>query len=410
MENQTGRVMPVQPEERILSLDVLRGFAILGILIMNIQSYSMINTAYLNPTAYGDLTGINLIVWILSHLFADQKFMTIFSLLFGAGILLFCNKAEEKGDKAAPLHYRRNFWLLIIGLIHAYLFWHGDILVPYALCAFIVFLFRKYKPKTLMILGSISLLVPMGLYFMFGSTMPFWPSEATENLLLSWNPSQELIDFELNVYRGGLASQMMHRVPTALMFQTFLFIIWSGWRVGGLMLIGMAFFKWGIFTGKRSKAFYRNWIIFGLLTGLALSGWGIYRNFVHDWSLEYSMFFGSQYNYLGSLFVVMAYIAIVIQWSLKSFSGLTRRLAATGRMAFTNYLAQTLICTFIFYGHGFGLFGKIERWQQILIVFGIWILQLLISPIWLKHFRFGPVEWLWRSLAYWKIQKLRSNS
>jgi uncharacterized protein len=144
---------PIRPSQRIVALDALRGFAILGILIMNIQSFAMIEAAYFNPTAYGDLTGLNKWVWILSHMLADQKFMTIFSMLFGAGIILFTTRAEAKGRSALKLHYRRTFWLLVIGLLHAYLLWTGDILVPYALCALVVVLFRKWSPTMLAIVG-----------------------------------------------------------------------------------------------------------------------------------------------------------------------------------------------------------------------------------------------------------------
>ena len=159
--NSSNQILPVLPSERILSLDVLRGFAILGILFMNIQSFSMIEAAYINPTAYGDLTGINKWVWIISHIFTDQKFMTLFSLLFGAGIILITDRADLKGISAAGLHYRRTFWLLLIGLIHAYLLWHGDILVIYAMCALIVYAFRKLSPKKFLIyvLITISILI-----------------------------------------------------------------------------------------------------------------------------------------------------------------------------------------------------------------------------------------------------------
>jgi uncharacterized protein len=129
---------PTNINERFGSLDLLRGIAVLGILIMNIQSYSMISAAYINPTAYGDFTGLNKWIWILSHLFADQKFMTIFSILFGTGVILFTDRLTSKGDSSLGLHYRRTFWLLIIGMIHAYLFWYGDILVPYAVCALFI--------------------------------------------------------------------------------------------------------------------------------------------------------------------------------------------------------------------------------------------------------------------------------
>ena len=125
---------PVAPGERIRSLDVLRGFAVLGILIMNVQSFSMPGAAYLNPTAWGDLTGINLAVWLAGHVLADQKFLTLFSILFGAGVCLFAERAEARSGRSAAVHYRRMFWLLVFGLAHAYFLWVGDILVPYALC------------------------------------------------------------------------------------------------------------------------------------------------------------------------------------------------------------------------------------------------------------------------------------
>jgi uncharacterized protein len=140
---------------RLVSLDVLRGIALLGILIMNIQSFAMINAAYLNPTAFGDLTDFNKTVWILSHVLADQKFLSIFSMLFGAGIILFCENVKKKGYLPASFYYRRLFWLFTFGLIHGYLFWHGDILVAYAICGALAFIFRKLRPAVLIAIGLI---------------------------------------------------------------------------------------------------------------------------------------------------------------------------------------------------------------------------------------------------------------
>jgi uncharacterized protein len=399
---------PTTAKDRILSLDVLRGIAILGILIMNIQGYSMIQAAYLNPAAYGDLTGINKWVWILSHIFADQKFMTIFSIMYGAGIVLLTNRAVASKRSAAGVHYRRTFWLLIIGLIHAYLMWHGDILVPYALCAIPAFLFRKLKPRTLLIFGLVLILISSLLYLLFGMTLPQWPPEARENLMPVFQPNAELVDAEVEAYRGGWAEQMAHRIPASLAFHTIVFFMWTGWRVGGLMLIGMALFKWGVLSAKRSKGFYKRLITIGFPIGWTLVILGIIQNFSHGWSVEYSMFFGFQFNYWGSLLVSMAYIG-VIMLICQSYTRakLLASFAAVGRMALSNYLLQTVICTTIFYGHGFGLFGRLDRWQQVLIIPAVWILQLYISPIWLRHFRFGPVEWLWRSLTYLKLQPFR---
>lgn len=400
---------PTRKEERLVSLDLLRGFAVLGILVMNIQSYGLIVAAYINPTAYGNFSGINRIVWLVSHILADQKFLSLFSILFGAGIILFCSRVEEKGFKPAALHYRRNFWLLIIGLIHGYLLWHGDILVIYSICAFIVFLFRKLKPKTLVVLGLISIIIPIILYLMFGLTMRHWHPEAIEGIRESWLPATEQIEGETAAYQGGFAGQMKHRVPAALFFQTAYMFMWTGWRAGGLMLIGMALFKWGVLQGKMSKAFYRKWLLWGLILGFLIILLGYVRNVIHSWSLEYSMFIGSLYNYVGSLFVAMAYIAGIVLLAQKPMSALKKRIAAVGRMAFSNYLGQTVVCVLIFYGFGLGLFGMLERWLLLMIVFAVWLLQLIVSPLWLKHFRFGPVEWAWRSLTYRKLQPMKNS-
>src|SRR5258708_23123865 len=135
--------------ERIVPMDVLRGFALLGILVMNIQLFAMVEAAYDNPTAYGDLNGANFLVWLLSHLFADQKFISIFSMLFGAGIVLMWRKAERSGARPARLHYRRMGWLILFGLLHAYLLWYGDILYAYGICGLFVCLFRRKSPRTL---------------------------------------------------------------------------------------------------------------------------------------------------------------------------------------------------------------------------------------------------------------------
>lgn len=202
---------PVAPGERIVSLDILRGFAVLGILIMNIQSYAMPGAAYFNPLAYGDLTGLNKWVWILSHIFADQKFMTLFSILFGAGIILMTGKVESKGRRSAGLHYRRTLWLLVIGLMHAYLLWHGDILVAYALCALVVFLFRRFSPKKLLIIGLITISVSSLIFLYFQLTLPYWPPEAYQGALNSWKPGPEINEISIAAHQGGWMEQMPYR-------------------------------------------------------------------------------------------------------------------------------------------------------------------------------------------------------
>jgi len=399
---------PTAPTERIMALDALRGFAVLGILIMNIQSYSMIQAAYINPTAYGDLTGINRWVSVLSHLFADGKFMAIFSILFGAGVVLMTSRVEAKGRGSASLHYRRTFWLIVIGMIHAYLLWYGDILTAYGVCALLIFLFRKVSPKWLLVIGLISVSVSSLIYLFFGVSLPYWPAEGYQNVLQAWKPTAEIVSQEISSYQGSWLEQMTPRAPAALMFQTFLFAIWVGWRAGGLMLVGMALFKWGLLTAQRSKRFYSTLAGIGFGLGLPLVIYGMARNYQASWSFDYSMFIGNQFNYWGSILIALGYIGVIMLICKSTYlRRISARFAAVGRMALTNYLMQTIICTTIFYGHGLGLFGQIERSGQILIVFGVWVFQLWASPIWLRYFRFGPAEWIWRFLTYSRLQPVR---
>ena len=385
-----------QPD-RIQSLDILRGVAVLGILIMNIQSFSMISAAYINPAAYGELSGINKTVWMLSHVFADQKFMSIFSMLFGAGILLFSERVEQKGYLPARFYYNRLFWLFTIGLIHGYLFWHGDILVAYAACGALVFLFRRISPWVLLALGLIIFTVPSFNYWLFGKSMETWPPEALIGLNDSWAPGQEVINGEIAALTGGVREQLKWRIPETFKMQTFIFLIWYGWRIFAMMLIGMSFYKLGILSGVLSRKFYTILATATLPVGFLLIIIGMNKNFAAGWTVEYSMFFGWQWNYIGSLFVAVGYMAIVMLLSKVISMGL---LAKVGKLAFTNYILMTLICTTLFYGHGFGLFSSVERGQQLIIVAVIWGVVLSFSHFWFKRFYFGPVEWLWRYLTY----------
>jgi len=408
MEKTKIKPAPIAPAERILSLDVLRGFAVLGILIMNIQSFSMIQAAYINPTAYGDLSGWNKWVWILSHIFASEKFMTLFSIMFGAGIVLLTQRIESKSLKSAGVHYRRSLWLLVIALVHAYCFWYGDILFVYSLSALLVYLFRKASPRKLLIAGLIVISVASLIYIFFGWSIPYWPPEALQQNMMTWKPGAEAVAKEIAAYQGNWLDQMSFRVPASIFHETFLIFFYYGWRVVGLMLIGMAFFKWGILSAQRSRRFYIWAMVSGFGIGLPIVISGVMRNFAADWALEFSMFFGWQFNYWGSLLVAFGYIGAVMFFCQSGLlSWLMRLLANVGRMALSNYLIQTLICTILFYGHGFGLYGRVERTGQSMIIVSIWIFQIIFSWLWMRSFRFGPAEWLWRSLTYKKIQPLR---
>ncbi len=398
---------PVAETERIAALDTLRGFALLGILVMNIQSFSMIFSAYFNPTNYGDLTGANYWVWFVSHVFFDQKFMTLFSMMFGAGVVLFTERAEAKGLSPRRLHYRRMLWLILFGLLHGYLLWYGDILYTYGVCGLLVYLFRRCSPRTLIVLAILSLAVGSGLSWFFGWSMQFWPAEEVANVQQMWRPDAAKVAEEVNAYRGGWLEQMQHRVPFSFEFQTIFFLMFF-WKPAGVMLLGMALYKLGALSGQRSTRFYAALVAVGALVGLPAVIYGVHLNEASGWSVEWGMFHGQQINYWASVLVSLGYVGVVmLVVKSDALKWLTARLAAVGQMAFTNYLLQTIICTTIFYGHGFGLFGEVSRVQQFGIVLAVWILQLAVSPLWLRRYRFGPFEWLWRSLTYGAQQPFR---
>ncbi len=416
-----SRLAPIGQSGRIVELDILRGVALLGILSMNIVAFSMPGVAYLDPTAYGDLSGANFLVWTLTHLFAAEKFMTVFSMLFGAGILLMAERAAASGRNPAGPHILRMLWLIVFGLLHAHLLWYGDILFWYGLCGLVVFWLRGLKPVALIGLGIVSIGVASAFMLFGGLTIDHWPPETYNEVMAQLNPSAEAVAQEIAAYRGGWLGQMEHRVPTALDLEISGFLSWAFWRASGVMLLGMALFKLGILTGERSRRLYRGLVLAAVFVGLPIIAWGIHRNFATGWEPSRSFFFGEQYNYWASLIVALGWIGVVIPAcrmrtgdrgsqtgrAAAALLRLRRSLAAVGRMAFTNYILQTVLCTWIFYGHGLGLFGQVERVDQIAIVVAVWALQLAVSPLWLKRFRFGPLEWLWRALTYGRAPPMR---
>jgi uncharacterized protein len=277
------------------------------------------------------------------------------------------------------------------------------------MCALLMYLFRKISPKKLVIIAVILLAIPSAIMLMGGLSMPHWPPEAVEEMRKGWLPGEEAVQEELDTFRGGWMDQMSMRVPFTFKMHTFIFGVFAIWRVSGLMLLGMALYKWGVITAQRSSKLYAGLMALGLAIGLPLVIVGVQQDLAHNFSLEYSKFLGHGFNYWGGILVSLGYVGLVmlICRGAGAGSALLRPLASVGRMAFTNYIMQTLICTTIFYGHGFGLIGHLERREQILVVLAIWIFQLIVSPIWLKYFHFGPLEWAWRSLSYGKRQPMR---
>ena len=393
---------PINLKNRIHSLDLIRGFAVLGILIMNITSFSQISMAYMNPTIGAGLEGYNQYFHGFNYIFADTRFMSIFSILFGAGVVLFTQRIEAKGRRVVALHYKRMFWLLIFGLIHAYFIWAGDILVAYAICGSLVFFFRKKSIRTLLIMTVILFLIPICLNYM---TYYGMPEEALESTFAFFYPSTEQIAAQTKIMQGSYIEQMPLRIENALELQTLVFMIDTFWRTSAMMLLGMILYRKGILSGDNSTAYYKNMIWVGFVPGLIISILGLNQVYSSNWSGAYVMNIGANYKFVSGLLMALGYIGLVI-WIYKKgiFKKLQNRLQATGRMAFTNYIGMSVICTLIFNGHGLGLFGTFDRLQQFLIVMGVWVIMLIISPKVLKKYQFGPLESMWRKLTYFSFK------
>ena len=428
------QLQPVAAAERIISIDVLRGFALLGILVINIQVFGLPPMNIFNPLIAGGFKGGDFVFWWVSQVFFLQKFMAIFSMLFGAGIVLMGARADSHGRSPRGAFYRRQLWLLVIGLLHAYLLWLGDILVSYALCGMAVYPFRRRSARFLSVLGFLVIMIgaPMsygtGFFFekMRSRVMEIreaevrgeTPDAGQERILRSWeelrrsfDPAPHEVRGEVEIYRDGYAGIVQRRAPQLLMMQTIRFVFFIFWRVAGLMLLGMGLMKFGVLSAKCSRRFYAIGLLLGYGIGLPLVMTGAQRLIEQRFDFVYLFKFGQQYNYIGSLFVSFAHVCLVmLACRAGTLRWLQNRLSAVGRMALTNYLVHTAVFTTIFFGYGLGLFARFPRVHLAWFVCAMWIVQLVYSPAWLRRFRFGPCEWLWRSLTYRKRQPMRVNA
>ncbi len=397
----TLSIAPTKVTERYLSLDLIRGIAVFGILIMNIQSFGNVFASYFNPTVNGDFQGINQMTWFITHIFFDQKFYTIFSMLFGAGILLMAQRAQSKGVSPDKFHYRRSILLIIFGLCHAFFLWYGDILMIYGFFALFAFFAWKKTPKWQLIVG-LTLIMFMALFMLAGYYTI--PEEDVIKMQKSYLPDIQTVTQTVNGYRGDWAEAFSQRLESLKMMAEF--FIFAGFRIGGGMLVGMALFRLGILNAQKSQSFYLKLTLLCLLPGLALVTWGaILLNNSGFIDAKSAQLYLALFNYVGSMLVAVGYIGLFNLFYLSERGlWLKQKLQAVGQMAFTNYIAQSVLCTTLFYGFGFGLFGELSRFELILVALTILFLQLFWSDFWLNKFKFGPLEWLWRTLTYCKWQ------
>jgi uncharacterized protein len=392
---------------RVASLDLLRGVAILGILPVNIAAFGLASVAYQNPLAMGPIGAADMWAWRIMHLLFDQRFMTIFCVMFGAGIALLAERPARPGTSAAGRHYRRMAWLLAIGMVHAYGIWYGDILANYAVCAMLIWPLRRLASGWLCAIASVLLIVPPLIMAGIALLMGFAPPEVASKMMMSWQPPPELLAGEIAAMRGSWLEQMPVRASNAALMQFGIFFMWALWRTTALMMLGIVLYRSGFLSAAWRARTYALLAIVASAIGLTLTGTGIV-------AAERAGFTGiamvttwMNWNYFGSLFGALGWAsAIMLLAQAARPARMLAALEAVGRTSLSNYLLQSLTCTLIFNGHGLGWFGQLGRLQLWGVVIAVWALQIALTLLWMRVASVGPVEWAWRSLASWRVLPL----
>ncbi|RIW18886.1 DUF418 domain-containing protein [Algoriphagus lacus] len=410
----------------------MRGIVLFGILIMNINGFGLA-FGYNNPSVLGGDTGLNLYTWMVSNLFFEGTMRALFSLLFGVGMFIFLDRLMKKGAgiNAADIYFRRITWLLVFGLIHGYLLlWVGEILYDYALMGFLVYSFRRMVPKKLMLTGLLLLSIGTAWYYFDYQKDLEWytkvqeaevaiaagqePSKELKEAKDSWEKrlaetSPEMMAGYTEEMQKGYFSVVKHLAPINFDFNTKAPYREDIWDVLSMMLIGIALFKWGLLSGEKPFSIYWIFVGIGYPIGIAIN----YYEMQLILDAKFSPLSFSESNityYWGRFFVSMGHIGLIMIFCKSNILiWLKSSLSAVGKMALTNYIMHSLICMVVFTGVGFGLFGKLQRYELLYVVFSIWIFQLILSPIWLRYFDYGPMEWLWRNLSYQKVHPIRKE-
>lgn len=401
--------------ERITGLDVTRGFAVMGILAMNIIAFAMPENAYVSPRAWGGSTGPDLWVWAFNYVLVDSKMRGLFSIMFGASTLLVIERAVASGRGAAGAHYGRMAVLAVFGLLHFFLIWFGDILFLYAMMGMILYAFRNLGVKALrawaiamLTLGLLLASLQFGVLAL--ADMPGMPAplaEAAAGVRADFLDHSEGSQEDAAVYRSGFAEIVSHRAAETW-FMPLVGAILYGPETLGLMLVGMALFKSGLLRGQWSLERLDRWrnicLGIGIIANVALLWWQFSRDLDPIVLLISTFVLSVPFDVIMSIGYAALFMGLAQRFAS---SGLIARVAAAGQAAFTNYLGTSILMTFIFYGWGLGLFGSVNRAACYLFVIGAWVVMLLWSKPWLERYRYGPLEWLWRSLSRGQMQPLR---
>ena len=436
---QTGQPRPVATAERVKTIDIIRGVALLGILMMNIPGFGIDGSAF-NTVLSGSHKNADFITFAVIETFFSGTMRGLFSMLFGAGMILFTiNKKDiPGGTTVAEYYYRRLLWLVLFGVLNAYiLLWQGDILFYYGLCGMLLFPFRKMRPKWLLVIGifciGIGILKTMLWYPEISKTRAtYLEAVAAEKQNKKLTDEQkeaktQWLEIEKNQKPDTASSnrnirKMHSNYPT--IFSYFIpgnasnetWGMYHGlWDMLCMMFIGMALFGWGFFSNKLSTSTYLMGLLIGYAIGIPLGLTMVFKGYV-GWFSNIGAYI-DQYRVphwvLGDIrrfflcighacLIMLIFRSRIVPWLMKALSNV-------GQMAFTNYLMQSIICTWIFFGYGFSVYNNLRYYQLYYVVFAVWVFQLIFSSVWLRYYRFGPFEWLWRSLTYWRKQPMKKT-
>lgn len=405
--------------ERYVSLDAIRGFAVMGILLMNIVAFAMPETAYFNPAAYGGTGTADLISWATMFVLVDSKMRSLFSMLFGASMLLVYERAQDKDGNGAQVHLKRMLWLLLFGLIHFYFIWFGDILFLYAGCGIVgLFLLNKDEGQlkrlaTWLISANLILFGSMIIIFWiiaFVTSQPgadaYLIKSHSELMADIGNPTLSAAAKDVALHLGTYAQIIWDRLSNKT-FDPLWGFASSALETLGLMALGMMFIRNGFLTGEWDEARYAKTMkrayLIGIPPSIGLAIWSWLSGFDPVVVLGNMMAWSTPFRIAVMIGHAALFMLITKRFARSEWMA---RIVATGQAAFSNYLGTSILMTFLFYGYGLGWYGQISRVEAYAVVPVVWLLMLLWSKPWLDRFRYGPLEWLWRSLARGELQTM----
>ena len=408
--------IPTTLQERIHLLDIIRGFALLGILLMNIEFFQRPLLAMMNGFNT-EQSGLDYATAWGVYTFVQGKFYTMFSLLFGMGFVLFLDRALAKSSKPRLLFFRRILVLGIFGALHISLLWSGDILLNYAIVGLFLLLFVNTTAKRLWKWGAALIIIPVGFFWLgawgiqFGLNSPEGPV-----MLADIEAQREAIEQTIasghQIYaQGSYAEVLAYRLNEVALLYGGGGIVFFVPIILGTVLIGAAFARAGIFTrANEHRKALRNMLLFGLLIGVPSALFIGFRGLNFDMMLpDYRGALIFTLQTVANVALCFAYMAAIALAYLNGKRWL-QYLAPAGRMALTNYLMHSIVFTTLFYSYGFGLYGEFGRFATTLMVFAVYGVQLWFSAWWLKRYQYGPMEWLWRSATYLQLQPMRKRT